>query len=227
MEPWPSFRAATALQLLAVHPSPRLAVLVRDLAGDAPRPKEVRQALKELAQQHPAIAEALRGAPAKAAALALVQVQVPFSLETLEAIDRAQLEHANQLYSGRKKTVEELFAEDSVEEQILPHLTTHVRLSREGRPVYDVWEYMGDSGTIFEAGTTKVVAEIVQAHLECGDATLRAQLRGALAAKKPATKKPPAKKPATKKPPAKKPATKKPATKKPVKPRGSSRRGRR
>jgi hypothetical protein len=75
---------------------------------------------------------------------------------------------------------------------------------------------MGDAGTVFVAGTTEVVAELVQGGLECRDADLRRELRMALAEAKAlagrdarAAREP---KPASK-------AAKEPAAKKPVKKR--------
>ena len=39
-------------------------------------------------------------------------------------------------------------------------------LDGDGEMVYEAWFYMGDSGTIFRAGTLNVVAEIVQGGIE-------------------------------------------------------------
>lgn len=49
-----------------------------------------------------------------------------------------------------------------------------------GVVVYDVCLYMGDSGTMFRANTTKVVAEIVQGGLECSDPALRVAVGAAM-----------------------------------------------
>ena len=57
---------------------------------------------------------------------------------------------------------------------------------------------MGDSGTIFAAGTTKVVAEIIQGGLECKRLPLKLALQGALARKPPKAKKATSKKGAKK-----------------------------
>lgn len=36
-------------------------------------------------------------------------------------------------------------------------------------PVYEAWFYQADSGAIFLAGTTEMVAQIIQCGLECAD----------------------------------------------------------
>lgn len=72
----------------------------------------------------------------------------------------------------------------------------------KGKHAYDAYTYAGDSGTIFKAGTTTVVAEIVQGGIECKNEALGDALNAALVAKpKPTSpkKKPAAKKPANRK----------------------------
>jgi hypothetical protein len=44
------------------------------------------------------------------------------------------------------------------------------------RACFDAWLYMVDSGTVFVAGTTQVVAQIIQFGIECDDPALRRQL---------------------------------------------------
>ncbi|MFF9868118.1 hypothetical protein ACF1G0_22340 [Streptomyces sp. NPDC013953] len=39
----------------------------------------------------------------------------------------------------------------------------------DGAPAYEAWFYQSDSGTIFLAGTTDMVAQIIQCGLECAD----------------------------------------------------------
>jgi hypothetical protein len=39
----------------------------------------------------------------------------------------------------------------------------------DGSPVYEAWFYQSDSGSIFLAGTTEMVAQIIQCGLECPD----------------------------------------------------------
>jgi len=46
--------------------------------------------------------------------------------------------------------------------------------------VYEAWFYQKDSGAIFEAGTTTIVAEIIQSSLECDDEDLKKELGKAM-----------------------------------------------
>lgn len=104
-------------------------------------------------------------------------------LAELSAIDRLQLEVASKLYDGTGRTVEEMYAATDVEEEpILPSMTSHLRIDDAGTHAYDAWLYMVDAGTIFSAGTTDVVAEIIQGGLECQDPALRAALSALLTA---------------------------------------------
>jgi hypothetical protein len=48
-----------------------------------------------------------------------------------------------------------------------------------GAPVYQVWFYSVDSGTVFRAGTTDAVADIIQFDLETQDPTLGTALADA------------------------------------------------
>jgi hypothetical protein len=84
---------------------------------------------------------------------------------------------------GHALSAAEIFAEDeSAEERIMPSLTELILLvDDKGKPAYDAWLYMGDSGSIFKAGTTKRIAEIIQGSLECKPLTLHLALKDAFA----------------------------------------------
>ncbi|HSD86304.1 MAG TPA: hypothetical protein VLB44_02275 [Kofleriaceae bacterium] len=62
-----------------------------------------------------------------------------------------------------------------------------------GKPAFDAWRCMVDSGTVFRAGTTKVIAEIVQFGAESRDPHLELALDAVLA-RRPGKKKASAKK---------------------------------
>ena len=88
----------------------------------------------------------------------------------------------------------------------------------EGQAGYDAWRCMVDSGTVFRAGTTQVVAEIIQFGAESKDELL-AEALDAVLSKRVANKRAAAKQAVSKRParaaapkaPAKKPAVRKPA----------------
>jgi hypothetical protein len=51
------------------------------------------------------------------------------------------------------------------------------RVVDDGRHLFDAWLYMGDGGTIFEAGTSNEVAEVIQDYLEFDDDAIGAVLK--------------------------------------------------
>ncbi|MFD7626166.1 hypothetical protein ACFV7Q_08960 [Streptomyces sp. NPDC059851] len=53
-------------------------------------------------------------------------------------------------------------------------------VAADGSPVYEAWFYQSDSGSIFLAGTTEMVAQIIQCGLECEDAEREGELGAAL-----------------------------------------------
>lgn len=50
----------------------------------------------------------------------------------------------------------------------------------DGSPLYEAWFYQADSGSIFLAGTTEMVAEIIQCGLECTDKEREVELGAAM-----------------------------------------------
>ncbi|MEU2390340.1 hypothetical protein [Streptomyces sp. NPDC007369] len=50
----------------------------------------------------------------------------------------------------------------------------------DGSPVYEAWFYQSDSGSIFLAGTTEMVAQVIQCGLECSDGVRELELGTAM-----------------------------------------------
>lgn len=71
-------------------------------------------------------------------------------------------------------------------------------MNPRGKHDYNACTYVGDSGTIFHAKSTTVIANNRAGRMECKNDALAAAL--AEKPQKPATKKPPTEKPAPKKP---------------------------
>jgi hypothetical protein len=153
--------------------------------------------------------------------------------DALTEAQRAQLDVIGPLYfggTGAARLADDDYDDDPTETRTL--LSCAVLKGVDGaRHVYDAWFYMTDSGTIFKAGSSERVAEIIQCGLQCGNAKLRSALGPAMVAanllprsdscyeefaallemQKAAPKKPKKKKPAPKK---KKPTAKKKPTRK-------------
>jgi hypothetical protein len=99
----------------------------------------------------------------------------------LSPIERAQLRAAGRLYDGEDLDAGARLAGDD-EESSFRGCCTLWRVVDGDEPRYDAWLYQVDSGTFFRAGTTEVVAEVIQFGLECADAEVRRELGPAMVA---------------------------------------------
>ncbi|MCA9715743.1 MAG: hypothetical protein KC468_13780, partial [Myxococcales bacterium] len=122
----------------------------------------------------------------------------PVTLDALDDVRRRQLEIASRLYSGNAESAETILGrgeEDDGDERIHPRFVElRTIVDQDGVPRYDAWLYMVDSGTIFEAGTETVIAEVIQFGLEIDDAVLERALDPLLGSLKPRKAKKAAKK---------------------------------
>lgn len=128
------------------------------------------------------------------------ELVVSLSSDTeLDEMQRQQLRVAGTRLDGEELSAEARL-DPASEEACLADLCDVFRVFDDGRHVYDVWQIeIGDSGTVFAAGTTDVVAEILEGEPRC-EATLSAALRDALANPSPSAAAGPARtKPRTRK----------------------------
>ncbi|MET7420846.1 hypothetical protein [Dactylosporangium sp. NPDC005555] len=100
----------------------------------------------------------------------------------LSPIEREQLRAAGKLYDGEDIEAEARLAGDDHDEASFRGFCSLWRVVDGGRPRFDAWLYQVDSGTVFRAGTTEVVAEVVQFGLECDDPEVRRELGPAMVA---------------------------------------------
>ncbi len=100
----------------------------------------------------------------------------------LSPIEREQLRAAGRLYDGEDLDAEARLADDDQEETSFRGFCTLWRVVDGDEPRYDAWLYQVDSGTFFRAGTTEVVAEVIQFGLECDDAEVSRELGPAMVA---------------------------------------------
>ncbi len=98
------------------------------------------------------------------------------SVDDLSASERAQLVAAGTRWDGEPRSAEERLEAGGEEGPSFHGFCQLWRVADGERHLYDAWFYMVDSGTIFKAGTTEVVAEIIQFGLECGDPAVRLEL---------------------------------------------------
>jgi hypothetical protein len=109
-----------------------------------------------------------------------VEKRIINAIEELNPVEREQLQVAGKFYDGDDRPVEDRLA-GGVDENDGSLFDTELWKVVDGdRHLYDAWLYMGDSGTIFRAGTTDDVAMVIQCGLECEDREIRAQLGPAM-----------------------------------------------
>lgn len=205
------------INVLRTVPDPRLLQLalgrLKELEGVGPRRALI--ALTTASGKNPQLLATIdafkKGRPAP---LQLFVKEIRQPRAGFSELDKKQLLVAGQAAFGRKVPIEALLANDKHSEETLLHLLEYRSIvDAAGKPAYDVWQYLGDTGEIFKAGTTKSVGGINQGSVEVDDARLCEALKSAVVeGRKKSSGQKPAPKP--KKPAAKKPALKKPAPKK-------------
>ncbi len=190
----PGYAVSNGLTLLPLVPDPAIAraVLAR-IDKSVSSPRQIKDRLREAGKGHPDVLAVLtafeRGKPAPVVLTAARQ-RSPRALTELSDSDRAQILAAGRLYHGRKVPLEELLSSDPDSEESLLHLLDYrAVLDATGTHLYDAWQYNADSGSIFKAGTTKLVADIIQGSVECSDKTLLEALEEVVRVRAPKPKK--------------------------------------
>jgi hypothetical protein len=119
------------------------------------------------------------GIPATAK-LRFANCRRPEGVDDLSPLEQQQLVISGQRYDGAEIPIESRLAspdEGGDEEESFYGMLTVWDIVDEMGVVYcTAWFYRVDSGTIFAAGTTQVVAEVIQCGLECDDQTFGEQL---------------------------------------------------
>lgn len=117
---------------------------------------------------------------APTAKLRFVNVRRPERAEDLSAIEQQQLIVAGRRYDGQDLPIEARMAapggEWDEEDSFAGTLAVWDVVDETETVRCTAWFYRADSGTVFAAGTTAVVAEVIQCGLECQDATFGGQL---------------------------------------------------
>jgi len=190
----PGYAPAVAIELLPVVPD--VAIAEHALAcvarsGDSPR--AFRRKLREAAGTHAQLLALVDAADAAAGPPLLLTPTRERSIAeegpsaVFTELDHAQLLVAGKRYLGGKGApIEVLLADnpqDPDEERSLRgQLFYRAIADAKGKHIYDAWLYQVDSGCIFKAGTTRVVAEVVQGSVTCKNDRLTEALDDALRA---------------------------------------------
>jgi hypothetical protein len=96
------------------------------------------------------------------------------SVEELTEIQREQVRLAGIAYDGNDVPADERLSEDGDEDLFFELTLWDVVV--DGAVTYAAWFYNVDSGSMFRADGTQIVAEVIQFGLECEDPTLELQL---------------------------------------------------
>ncbi|MBL9018942.1 MAG: hypothetical protein JNL83_32445 [Myxococcales bacterium] len=108
------------------------------------------------------------------------RVREPQALAELTPLEQAQLAVAGERYDGEALPASaRLGSADDDDEAVLSSLTVVELHDERGDLAYVAWTYCVDSGTVFAAGGTHVVADVIQFGLTCSDPALRAALEAA------------------------------------------------
>lgn len=186
-ETFENARIEAALKLLAKWPSAPLVAAVMEWMPKALRTGELKAQLKALAAKSPVIAAAMKGKKSAGSVvkLQLAEVEAVDSIGQLDKVAQAQLVECQKRYGGKKLTVKAILAndDDDLEARISTGMLDRAGVvDAKGARVYDAWFYGGDAGTFFRAGSTEVVADLIQDSVDGADAAIRDALRAALKA---------------------------------------------
>ena len=124
------------------------------------------------------VAPAARKGPAPSASLVSFVERVTPTLKLTRA-QAAQVVATGELYFSETRTAKQLVTGDDGDESF--GSTVSLMTARVEGAAYDFVLAMGDSGAVFEAGTTERVAQIVQGGIEDAEPPLRRALEAALA----------------------------------------------
>ncbi len=108
------------------------------------------------------------------------RVRQPRSLDDLTSLEQAQLAVAGERYDGEAlPAAARISHPDGDDDVMLSSLTVTELHDAGGALRYVAWTYCVDSGTVFAAGTTDAVADVIQSGLTCPDPALAAALADA------------------------------------------------
>jgi hypothetical protein len=172
-----------ALAVLADFPYPSIVRFLLAHVDRAMYPKKVLASIAELGTKHPAIAEVLaakRSTQKPAPKLHVVTRSKP-TIKELDANAKKQVEQSAKRFDDRKQSAADLLAGKG-DEPLAPFERVAIA-DEKGKLAYEAWLHLIDAGSIYKAGTTKLVAQIIQDGIECDDHALRDAFNDVIQAK--------------------------------------------
>jgi hypothetical protein len=107
------------------------------------------------------VKEVVDGAP-KPIALYVASTLKPKSIDDLDATAKKQLRIAGRGYDGHDLPAKKRLEANGEETSFARFVEVRRVVDAAGKPLYDLWIYMVDSGSIFDAGTTNEMGGIAQ-----------------------------------------------------------------
>ncbi|MEU9182624.1 hypothetical protein AB0C90_38625 [Streptomyces sp. NPDC048550] len=101
------------------------------------------------------------------------------SVAQLNPIQAEQVALCGAAYDDEDLPADRRLSSEPEDESVL-YLCELWDVVADGSPVYEAWFYQADSGSIFRAGTTEMVAQIIQCGLECADEERKLELGTAM-----------------------------------------------
>ncbi|MFJ8017485.1 hypothetical protein [Streptomyces sp. NPDC096339] len=102
------------------------------------------------------------------------------SVAQLDPVQAEQLRLSGVAYDGEDLPAERRVNPDDPDDESALYACELWDVEVDGSTVYEAWFYQVDSGSIFLAGSTEMVAEIIQCGLECGDGEREMELGTAM-----------------------------------------------
>lgn len=164
-------------ELLVAWPSSKIVAL---LLKHASAPREL---AKTLRKEHPALAgviDALLKGTKPPVVLRRGSSREIASTKNLTPRQREQIAIVGRRWDGKRLDASARLGKRADVESALHSLELVELRDESGKLVYEAFTHSGDSGTIFAAGTKRVVASIVQSFVECSNEGLRESIELAL-----------------------------------------------
>lgn len=190
----PSAALRVVIEVLTLVPDAALAEYALScIPKTVGSPRKFRQGLREAAGTHADIlalidaADAAAGPPIVLTPTRERSIAAEGSSAVFSELDREQLLVCGKHYLGGKGAPLEVLLADNPtgpdeERSLRGQLFYRAIADAKGKHAYDAWLYQADSGTVFKAGTSRVVAEVAQRSVTCKDDRLAEALEEALRA---------------------------------------------
>ena len=170
------FPSVDAVRGILRYPNASESVPVADLEKIAD--ETVQRELTAWKKQHGIEQAKVAASIAAAPKLKVARTHQPRSVADLLKIQRAQLTEMANAYDGKKLPLAKRFGDGP--DAHGGTLEIRELVDAKGKRMYDVLTWLADDGCAFKAGTTEVVAHLVQHTVDCDDTGLDAALSKAL-----------------------------------------------